>query len=599
MPRRRVGTLELLVPSCVAVLSVAASAGLNVSTDPSSGEFEIRVDGEVWLSGGGGDGIEISADGMAGGEGSAVLPLARLYRSSGADNVGNFTAVTMDWGDDSPPTLTTTIRLYQAIELVVFTQSWPRGWDRATAPLPLPPPPPPHALPSPKPVPAKPVVAIAAFPAFNISQPVNPDLSWLGWAGCQNAFPGSGSWGRSGETAPHYDGVTGGVPLVLHDSAARTLVLSPLEHFFVAGQGYTANGSLECGIRGSVGSLPSNFSHSTVLVAGQGINATMSKWGDVLLSMSGKSRTDPCDDFTLGHLGYWTDGGSYYYHNKGEYASEQAALLATKADYRKRDIPVRYYQWDDWWTTDSAGDIPGIRNWNPDPTVFPSGMTDWLGEPLAMYAPAYSADNNWTQYEWRTDYKAKTALPVDPRFYTDLFGNVSAAGLTMTMFEQDWFQYLNTDTNLTNGDTTTGDLWTAQMDAAAAEFNMSVQFCMMNPIHTLQSTRLKQMTNGRATWDNHREYNGVFTMGQNSLLYNSLGFFASRDNVYSSNNSINQTGCIDGGEACVQHNAVLNNAVAVLSNGPYGISDKVGFTDRRVPTPPNLNSLGILYCFDC
>ena len=124
----------------------------------------------------------------------------------------------------------------------------------------------------------------------------------------------------------------------------------------------------------------------------------MSKWGDVLLSMSGKSRTDPYDDFTLGHLGYWTDGGSYYYHNKGRYASEQAALLATKADYKvsdslshtrthahthtlthirshslsfflykERRIPVRYYQWDDWWTTDSAGDIPGIRNWQPDP----------------------------------------------------------------------------------------------------------------------------------------------------------------------------------------------------------------------------------------
>ena len=71
-------------------------------------------------------------------------------------------------------------------------------------------------------------------------------------------------------------------------------------------------------------------------------------------------------------------------------------------------------------------------------------------------------------------------------------------------------------------------------------------------------------------------------MGQNSLLYNSLGFFASRDNVYSSNNTVNQTGCIDGGEACTQHNAALNNAVATLSNGPYGISDGVGFTDRTM-----------------
>ena len=63
--------------------------------------------------------------------------------------------------------------------------------------------------------------------------------------------------------------------------------------------------------------------------------------------MSGKTRSDPYADFTLGHLGYWTDGGSYYYHNKGSYASEQAALLAVLADYKERLIPVRYFQLDD------------------------------------------------------------------------------------------------------------------------------------------------------------------------------------------------------------------------------------------------------------
>jgi hypothetical protein len=45
--------------------------------------------------------------------------------------------------------------------------------------------------------------------------------------------------------------VTGGVPLVLHDAKARTLVLSPLENFFVAAQG-AENSSLQCGVRGTV-----------------------------------------------------------------------------------------------------------------------------------------------------------------------------------------------------------------------------------------------------------------------------------------------------------------------------------------------------------
>jgi hypothetical protein len=180
-------------------------------------------------------------------------------------------------------------------------------------------------------------------------------------------------------------------------------------------------------------------------------------------------------------------------------------------------------------------------------------------------------------------------------------------------------------TDLTNSDTESGATWMAQMDEAAASHNMSIQFCMMNPCHALQSTLMKQMTNGRATWDNHREYNGVFTMGQNGLLYwcgttfglstnlvlaplmrenhylprqdrlgtnvkeietkrrvfrRSLGFFASRDNVFSSADTVNQSACVEGGAACFQHNAALNNAVAVLSGGPYGISDKVGMTDK-------------------
>ena len=37
----------------------------------------------------------------------------------------------------------------------------------------------------------------------------------------------------------------------------------------------------------------------------------------------------------------------------------------------------------------------------------------------------------------------ETALPIDPRFYSDLFGNVSKAGIRPIMFEQDWLHNLN------------------------------------------------------------------------------------------------------------------------------------------------------------
>lgn len=140
--------------SVVASAMSSSRVGLDVSVpDVSSGAFEVRVDGEVWLAGGHGDGIEISADGMKEGDCNAVVPLTQWNKSTGADSFGNFTAVEMEWGDASAasPTLTTTIRLYQARELIVFTQAWPRGWRRAPAP---PPPPAPNSVPVDLPVPS-------------------------------------------------------------------------------------------------------------------------------------------------------------------------------------------------------------------------------------------------------------------------------------------------------------------------------------------------------------------------------------------------------------------------------------------------------------
>jgi len=38
-------------------------------------------------------------------------------------------------------------------------------------------------------------------------------------------------------------------------------------------------------------------------------------------------------------------------------------------------------------------DSPGMISWTPKQDVFPSGFSDWLEMPLAMYAPEYFAQN--------------------------------------------------------------------------------------------------------------------------------------------------------------------------------------------------------------
>ena len=91
----------------------------------------------------------------------------------------------------------------------------------------------------------------------------------------------------------------------------------------------------------------------------------------------------------------------------------------------------------------------------------------------------YSPDNVYRkQYNWVVD-DTNHALPVDERFYADLFSNTTKIGITM--FEQDFLCTHNTGTHLTNRDVTTGARWLTAMGNAATRYNVTLQYCMMNP----------------------------------------------------------------------------------------------------------------------
>jgi len=113
------------------------------------------------------------------------------------------------------------------------------------------------------------------------------------------------------------------------------------------------------------------------------------------------------------------------------------------------------------WAYQHGGDFGndgGVTNWWPKPSVFPSGLTDWLGLPLSLYSSSYSGDNIYLgQYDWKVD-SLKHALPVDRRFYDDIFRNASFGKprddprrTGIRMFEQDFLCSINGKTQLTNG----------------------------------------------------------------------------------------------------------------------------------------------------
>ena len=59
------------------------------------------------------------------------------------------------------------------------------------------------------------------------------------------------------------------------------------------------------------------------------------------------------------------------------------------------------------WAYQHGGDFGndgGVTNWWPKPSVFPSGLTDWLGLPLSLYSSSYSGDNVYLgEYDWKVD----------------------------------------------------------------------------------------------------------------------------------------------------------------------------------------------------
>jgi hypothetical protein len=485
------------------------------------------------------------------------------------ERFGSCTNITFLWEDkDEEHSLETSFLIFHELDLMIFEQYFPNGWEK------------PEILTQMDDT----RLLVTGFPTINLTLPKD-DLAYMSWGGCMLSNPSWGDWKNvpEEEFQKLFDADSYGQPWVLHDPNGRTVVWSSLDNFFVSGFAADRD-KLNVGLKTTLNSIPKEFRHSSILMTGQGINATVMEWGDILL-MSGdvqKERSNVYDDFTLAMLGYWTDNGAYHYVGTTgpNYDNMEEALVGIKEGMKEKRIPIRYIQWDDWWM-EKIADIPGILSWTPKKDVFPSGFSDWLGMPLAMYAPEYASTNVWIeQYSWKIDPKRNTSIPIDTKFYMDLFKNGTSIG--MKMFEQDFLcSYGIGRTTLTNSDVMSGKAWLTFMDAAAREYEIKMQLCMPDAYHLLQSTTLPSVTNARGTGDNTRDYPSILSMGMNTFLFYALGIFTSRDNAWTSDATVNQSGC-GNAKFCFEPNSHLDNVVAVLSGGPYGIGDGLEFVNRTV-----------------
>eukprot|EP01062_Namystynia_karyoxenos_P062941 TRINITY_DN55796_c0_g1_i1.p1 TRINITY_DN55796_c0_g1~~TRINITY_DN55796_c0_g1_i1.p1 ORF type:complete len:813 (+),score=232.56 TRINITY_DN55796_c0_g1_i1:69-2441(+) len=542
-----------------ALLAAGRAAGADVKAAfDSSGGYSALVNGVTWLS---------SPPGFAPREGwvrcgeKAVLAQEPRW--------GQLSGTAQTWAASaaecaSPLFEASVLAPDGASNAVVFRQRWPQGWSGPTKSQ---------------------DDVIAAFPAFAATgaAATGVGLNYLTWGGNQLADTATAKWGAqpwgniSGSRCGmpqdcQTSGTWGGVPLLLHDSALNAAVLSPMQNPLVAIHAAVDGGSvLGAGIKATVQQLPANFSHDTVLWGGSGVRPTLMSWGAELLSQTGK-KPHTVPDFVLSHLGYWTDHGGYYYRYHGGYPNAEEALLAVKADCKARNIPVRYFQWDDWWYEQYQGDVGGLIEWQPLERMFPSGMTDWLGLPLSLYMAMYNLHNIYMgDFPWLRDESTNHSLPADRKFYDAIFRNGTRIG--MRMFEQDFFSTITAQTMLINRDVESGMRWLQGMDEAAKDAGITLQYCMMVPSSTLASAWFQTVTNGRGTRDNTAVAARLLPLGLTSLLIEAVGMWPSRDNVWT-----NETEDPKG----VHFDPEMNTVVAVLAGGPYGPSDKVGSANAQL-----------------
>jgi len=120
---------------------------------------------------------------------------------------------------------------------------------------------------------------------------------------------------ENGTLIGYKGGKNAGFPLVLTDmNATNALLIAPALNFPSSTHVFREDfmdGSVVCGITGTVVSLPIGFLHRTMMLVGSGVTDVVYRFGDYLLKQSGKKRSNSWEprDLPTTYIGYWTDNG--------------------------------------------------------------------------------------------------------------------------------------------------------------------------------------------------------------------------------------------------------------------------------------------------
>ena len=340
-------------------------------------------------------------------------------------------------------------------------------------------------------------------------------------------------------------------PWIFFDDSAATFIVSAASDFMVANTSMTADGTISCGIDPAIGFLPRGFTHRTLWMAGNGVESTLSKWGNALTDLSSKTRPANDAGAILKYLGYWTDHGAAYYYHFDPALGYAGTLLAVKDYFNGLGIPLGYMQLDSWWYPKgpdahwTPGD--GIYQYVAHPAVLPDGLQAFqqkLGLPLVTHARWIDSAS-----PYRSQYTMSNNVSVDPRYWDAITAYIKDGGAVT--YEQDWLNQEATAAETINDQ----EAFMGNMAGATAANGLSVQYCMAEPRHFLQSTKYVNVTTIRVSGDRF-EQNKWDSFLYTSALAGSVGLWPWSDVFMSTE----------------KQNLLLSN----LSGGVVGIGDPIG-----------------------
>jgi hypothetical protein len=509
----------------------------------------------------------------------------------GSDKVlGSFEGEKVVWScqisSNASVPIETTYMNMQSGEAVLFQVEWPKG------------------APNTKVVGSSYKSSLTNYPSLTVSKQHLPNaLSWQGsFARSVRGF----SEGTLGGPTVFFDGSDPGLGTVVVGSPW----LGSIWKSFSAGDNSNWRGGSPYwspGTSGRITRLPKSYRQTIMLyqqVGGNnnkrgGITATIDHWGQAMQQAS-KQQTGPwkLPDLTLEKIGYQTDNGAMYCFCQDRNCSH--TLLQEIHYLKSLDIPIGYLSFQGAGASSGRGTAAPwcVELWGVDGGLskqYPMDLTSFqkaLGLPLQLYAPYFCPGSPYFQSRKFKSVPSDTSLPgckqfafenVQPsqsRSFYDSFLSRGKKKAGMISFETD---FMNENYNCVPEfveHATAAATWQEGMAGAALAKNISIQWCIASPTDMLASLDMPAVTNFRVSNDfcSGRSWD----IGESSLLVWGLGAAPSKDTLWSTDN--NRT-AIPGCPWTPDHEesaAELHVVLALMSTGPVGISDAIGYTNTAL-----------------